>query len=142
MSITADDLRYELPASSVAARFADPRDSARMLVAPQQGELIDADVAGLPDHVRPGDVIIINSTQTRASLLHTWSEEGPRELLAIEPVSRDRWIVRLPSGHRLGRGHRLEVVGTDAAVTLLEEDARRLLDRAVRVSRSRSRAAS
>jgi S-adenosylmethionine:tRNA ribosyltransferase-isomerase len=123
VSVTAGDLAYELPSESVARHFADPRESARMLLAPKQGDLIDAHVVDLPTRVGSGDVIIINSTQSRASLLRTWTPDGPQELLVIEPVGGDRWIVRLPPGHRPERGCYLEVVGADAAVTLLEEDS-------------------
>lgn len=52
---------YELPPGRIAERPAEPRDSARMLVLDK--ELRDAGVIDLPDHLEPGDLLVVNDTK-------------------------------------------------------------------------------
>src|SRR5690606_15277246 len=54
---------FELPPERIALRPARPRDAARMLVVPGEGELLDRTVRDLPALVRAGDVLVFNDTR-------------------------------------------------------------------------------
>lgn len=122
MTIAAEDLDYALPRESIATEFAHPRDRARMLVAPADGPCVHATVADLPRFVGPGDVIVLNATQSRASRVALIGPTGPAELIAIEPVEGTRWVARLPPGLVATAGARWEIAGAAAAVTLIEPE--------------------
>ncbi len=59
------ELEYDLPASAVATRPAQPRDSARMLVVSRtdEGRIEHAQVRDLARFVRRGDVLVMNDTR-------------------------------------------------------------------------------
>lgn len=57
-----DDFDFDLPERLIATRPAQPRSSARLLVA--RGDAItDAVVRDLTDHLRPGDRLVLNDTR-------------------------------------------------------------------------------
>lgn len=58
-------LDYELPPERIATVPASPRDSARMLVVSRSdaARYEDAHVRDLPDRLRPGDVIVVNTSR-------------------------------------------------------------------------------
>ncbi len=59
-----DAFDFDLPAGSIALHPADPRDAARLLVVrPGAPPFEDAQVAALPDLLRPGDVLVVNDTR-------------------------------------------------------------------------------
>lgn len=60
-----DDFGFDLPENLIALRPAEPRDQARLLEVHPDGdpELSDGIVAGLPDRLRPGDVMVFNDTR-------------------------------------------------------------------------------
>jgi hypothetical protein len=47
---------FELPTDRIALRPARPRDAARLLFVPGQGDFADKGVLDLPDLLEPGDV--------------------------------------------------------------------------------------
>jgi S-adenosylmethionine:tRNA ribosyltransferase-isomerase len=59
-----DALDFDLPAERVATRPAEPRESAKLLVCSRRDPAmrIDARVADLPEHFRPGDLAVFNRT--------------------------------------------------------------------------------
>ncbi len=54
---------FHLPQSCIAQCPARPRDSARMLHVPASGGLDDLGVRGLPNLLKPGDVMVFNDTR-------------------------------------------------------------------------------
>lgn len=63
--LRTDDLNYDLPESSIATAPATPRDSARLLVVPNEPHA-DPDhrtVRDLPGLLRPGDLLVFNATR-------------------------------------------------------------------------------
>ncbi len=120
--ITAEDLDYELPIGAVGRALAEPREAGRLLVAPAGGPFVDATVGELWRFVGPGDLIILNATQSRASRLNVRVGEVETELLAIEPVDEWVWVVRMPADAPVKAGTMLEVAGADARITLLKPD--------------------
>jgi S-adenosylmethionine:tRNA ribosyltransferase-isomerase len=104
------DFAYELPEASIAQTPIDPRDRARLLVDRGLGESPEHRiVADLPAFVRPGDVVVVNSTRVLPARLHlTKPTGGAVEVLLLE---------RLPSGEweALVRPSRSVAPGTELA---------------------------
>ena len=57
------DFDFELPKERIALYPAEPRDSARMLVVGEGGELSDEGVRDLLHHLKAGDVLVMNDTR-------------------------------------------------------------------------------
>ena len=58
-----DDFAFDLPRELIADRPAEPRDTARLLVLPAAGGLLDRHIADLPELLRPGDLLVFNDTK-------------------------------------------------------------------------------
>ncbi|MCV6546373.1 MAG: tRNA preQ1(34) S-adenosylmethionine ribosyltransferase-isomerase QueA [Cohaesibacter sp.] len=54
---------FDLPADNIALRPHNPRDEARLLFVPKQGEFQDHKVLALPDFLEPGDALVFNNTK-------------------------------------------------------------------------------
>ncbi len=54
---------FDLPERAIALRPATPRDSARLLMIPAQGEFVHQKVSDLPSLLRAGDVLVFNETK-------------------------------------------------------------------------------
>lgn len=83
-----DGFDYPLPEGAIAQVPAEPRESARLLVAVDPGAAPDhRRVADLPDLVGPGDVIVVNETRVRPSRLRLRKATGGQvEVLLLEPT--------------------------------------------------------
>src|SRR5258708_39463779 len=57
------DFEFDLPRELIANRPAEPRDAARLLVVPAEGNFADRRIADLPDLLRPGDLLVSNDTK-------------------------------------------------------------------------------
>lgn len=114
------EVDYELPDSAIAQTPTEPRDAARLLVdggpgrAPRHGRITD-----LPSLIRPGDVVVVNTTRVLPARLRlTKSTGGAVEVLLLEPVTADErtWeaLVRpsrkVAPGTAFVAGHDLTVV--------------------------------
>src|SRR6476469_6348084 len=85
---------FDLPPERIALRPARPRDAARLLLVPGEGEFEDLGVRDLPRLLRAGDVLVFNDTRVipaqlegrrgEASIGATLHKrEGPREWQAF-----------------------------------------------------------
>src|ERR1700756_3621545 len=81
---------FHLPPENIALRPASPRDSARLLVVQEGGELRDQVVSDLPDWLRPGDQLVVNDTKVIPAQL-----SGRRIGRATEPKIEATLIKRL-----------------------------------------------
>ncbi len=54
---------FDLPTDRIALRPARPRDAARLLYVPGQGDFADQGVLDLPSLLEPGDVLVFNDTR-------------------------------------------------------------------------------
>ncbi|HEX5053462.1 MAG TPA: tRNA preQ1(34) S-adenosylmethionine ribosyltransferase-isomerase QueA [Planctomycetota bacterium] len=60
------DFDFSLPPELIAARPAEPRDSARLLVHDRRSRANEHRIfADLPDYLRPGDLLVLNDTRVR-----------------------------------------------------------------------------
>src|SRR5690606_33492568 len=88
-----EELDYDLPESAIAQTPAEPRDSARLLV--DRGDSRppdDTTVAELVDHVRPGDLVVVNNTRVlpaRVDIVR--SGGGAGEVLLLEETDDGWW---------------------------------------------------
>jgi S-adenosylmethionine:tRNA ribosyltransferase-isomerase len=100
---------YDLPPAAIAQVPAEPRDSARLLVAlggqdehPTPQHLI---VADLPDLLNRGDVIVVNTSRVMPARLRLRKETGgSAEVLLLEPAGQGTWEVLVRPGRRLAPG--------------------------------------
>ena len=136
---------FDLPPDRIALRPANPRDSARLLVA-RGAALEDRIVSELPALLRPGDVLVFNDTRVIPAQLEgrrgearvgatLHKREGPREWRAFVRNAR-----RVRTGDRIDFGSGVSAVagerGADGSLGLRfegEEPVERLLERAGRM---------
>jgi S-adenosylmethionine:tRNA ribosyltransferase-isomerase len=90
------------------------RDAVRLLaVSIPDGEIRHAGFADLPDLLEPGDLIVINTSGTRAAALRARREDGRSLTVHLSSPAPGRvdghWVVELRDGDRpLGGGHEAE----------------------------------
>lgn len=106
---------FELPEELIALRPARPRDSARLLVVPTQGELEDRVVRDAPALFRRGDLMVFNDTRVIPAALQAVrparNAEAPAvqvSLNLIERLDANSWRALAKPGKRLREGDTLE----------------------------------
>jgi len=120
-----DAFDYHLPPERIAARPAEPRESARLLVLPAVGDLDHRHIGDLPDLIAPGDLLILNDTRVIPARAFGHKASGGKvEFLLERLLDTDRALCHLRSSRspRIGAelimegGARLEVIGRDGAL--------------------------
>jgi S-adenosylmethionine:tRNA ribosyltransferase-isomerase len=114
------DFDFALPRELIADRPAEPRDSARLLVVPAEGETADRNIADLPQLLRPGDLLVFNDTKVIPARL-----VGRRGLATVEvTLARDlgggSWLAYAKGARRLHPGDRIEFAA-DLAAEMVEK---------------------
>jgi S-adenosylmethionine:tRNA ribosyltransferase-isomerase len=103
------DFAYELPEASIAQTPIEPRDHARLLV--DRGSGVPPEhriVADLPAFVRPGDVVVVNSTRVLPARLHlTKPTGGAVEILLLERLPSGEWEALVRPSRRVAPGTEL-----------------------------------
>jgi S-adenosylmethionine:tRNA ribosyltransferase-isomerase len=124
---------FDLPPELIAQRAVEPRDAARLLVAPRDaGAPTDATVADLDRFLRPGDLLVLNRTRVfPARLFGSKTSGGEVEVLLVhrEGTAGDggeRWRCFIRGRVRAGTAIRFGDLST--TVVACEEDGDRLLD--------------
>jgi S-adenosylmethionine:tRNA ribosyltransferase-isomerase len=111
------DFDYDLPEGSIAQAPIEPRDRARLLVDRGPGHAPEhRTVAHLPSLIRPGDVIVVNTTRVLPARLTVRKPTGGAvEVLLLERLATGAWeaLVRpsrkVPPGTVLTAGPDLDV---------------------------------
>lgn len=127
------DVDYELPAGAIAQAPAEPRDSARLLIdrgsgqAPEHGRVTD-----LPSLIRPGDVVVVNTTRVLPARLRlSRATGGAVEVLLLEPVDAEQrtWEALVRPSRKVAPGTALRA-GADLAVVVGEDlgEGRRVVE--------------
>jgi S-adenosylmethionine:tRNA ribosyltransferase-isomerase len=103
------DFAYELPQASIAQTPIEPRDRARLLVDRGTGAAPEhRTVADLPAFVRPGDVVVVNSTRVLPARLRlTKPTGGAVEVLLLERLPSGKWEALVRPGRRVVPGTEL-----------------------------------
>lgn len=123
---------YDLPEAAIAQTPVEPRDAARLLIDNGPGHAPDhRTVADVPSLLRPGDVVVLNTTRVLpARLLLTKLSGGAVEVLLLEPTDAEErcWEALVRPSRKVAAGTRL-VAGPDLEVVVgedLEEGRRRI----------------
>ncbi|HVE46339.1 MAG TPA: tRNA preQ1(34) S-adenosylmethionine ribosyltransferase-isomerase QueA [Acidimicrobiales bacterium] len=116
MAAGMDQFDYPLPAEAIAQEPAEPRESARLLVAGAGGEVTHRHVRDLPDLLHTGDVLVVNETRVLPARLHLRKPTGGQvEVLLLEPLQTnghsdaagEAWSALVRPGKRVAPGTRL-----------------------------------
>lgn len=111
-----DDFDYDLPEAAVAQRPAEARDAARLLVDRRARGVDHRRVADLPDLVRPGDLVVVNTTRVLPARLRLRKDTGGEvEVLLLERLPSGAWEALVRPGRRVRPGTVLRA-GDDLAV--------------------------
>lgn len=98
------DLDYELPESAIAQAPAEPRDSARLLVASGHG-FDHRTVAELDQLLDPHDVLVVNDTRVIPARLHLRKPTGGAvEVLLLEHRGDGEWEALVRPSRRVPAG--------------------------------------
>lgn len=101
------DYDYDLPEHRIAQVPMEPRSAARLLVGPGlfgDGGVRHAQVADLPDLLRPGDLLVVNETRVLPARLQLVKATGGQaEVLLLEPIDETgrAWEALVRPGRRL-----------------------------------------
>ncbi len=102
------DFDYDLPASFIAQRPAEPRDAARLMVLNRKTGEIQHDVfKNIRRYLRSGDLLILNETKVIPARLRARKETGGKaELLLLHREDSQTWEC-LVGGGGIGAGRTL-----------------------------------
>jgi S-adenosylmethionine:tRNA ribosyltransferase-isomerase len=102
---------FDLPDERIALRPASPRDSAKLLVVPSQGELEDRIVRDLPSLLEEGDVLVFNDTKVIPAQLTGIRRRGDTSAQVDATlhmrVAPERWLAFVRPGKRVAAGDRI-----------------------------------
>ncbi len=102
---------FELPEDRIALRPAEPRDSARLLVVPPEGDLLDKGVRDIPHFLRPGDVLVVNDTRVIPARLNGIRVRGQSaarmEVMLHKREGEDRWRAFMRPAKKINVGERI-----------------------------------
>jgi S-adenosylmethionine:tRNA ribosyltransferase-isomerase len=112
------DFDYDMPEGAIAQRPAEPRDAARLLVDAGAAAVEHRTVADVPRLVRPGDVLVVNTTRVLAARLHLRKPTGGEvEVLLLERLADGLWEALVRPSRRVRPGAEL-VAGGDLSVVV------------------------
>jgi S-adenosylmethionine:tRNA ribosyltransferase-isomerase len=100
------DYQFALPADLIAQVPAERRDDARLMVVDRApGTLQHTRVQELPEHLRPGDLLVVNDTKVvPARLFGRTASGGAVEVLIIRPLGGSIWLCLGKPARRLRLG--------------------------------------
>jgi S-adenosylmethionine:tRNA ribosyltransferase-isomerase len=102
---------FQLPEDRIALRPAEPRDSARLLVIPPQGPLLDRGVRDIPQFLRAGDVLVVNDTKVIPARLDGIRVRGEAvariEATLHKREGDDRWRAFIRPAKKVNIGERI-----------------------------------
>ncbi len=116
------DFDFDLPEDLIATRPVRPRPAARLLLA--EGDAIrDRHVADLPDILRAGDLLVINTTRviparlTGSRIRHSaqGTVRAQVDLTLLEPLPDGQWRALAKPLRKLAEGERIEIAEDFAA---------------------------
>jgi S-adenosylmethionine:tRNA ribosyltransferase-isomerase len=112
------DFEFDLPRDRIARFPARPRDASRLLVLPPEGPPIHGRFRGLPGHLSPGDVLVLNDTRVLpARLLGRLRGGGGAEVFLLR-ASEDgaSWEALVRPGRKLKPGAFVSLAGESAGL--------------------------
>ncbi|MBH1998403.1 MAG: tRNA preQ1(34) S-adenosylmethionine ribosyltransferase-isomerase QueA [Sphingomonadaceae bacterium] len=113
---------FDLPTENIALRPASPRDSARMLLVPADGDFGDRIVRDLPDLLRAGDVLVFNDTKVIPAQLEGVRGEARIGATLHKRLGLRQWQVFLRNAKRVRDGDRIDFGAGVAAIAGPRDD--------------------
>ena len=107
---------FELPQELIALRPARPRDSARMLLVPGEGNFADMGVRDLPKLLRKGDVLVFNDTRVIPAQLEGRRGEAKIGATLHKRIDLRRWQAFIRNAKRVREGDELTFGGGVTAI--------------------------
>ena len=124
------DFDYELPVEHIAQHPIEPRDASRLLVLDRQnGKVQHSIFRQIGDHLRPGDLLVLNQTRVIPARLfgHKLPSGGRIEVLLLHREDSLIWEVMV-GGKGLTPGKRIQIEdGPAAEIVALLDGPRRLV---------------
>lgn len=121
------DFDYFLPPELIASEPLAERADSRMLVVHRQtGEVEHHLFRELPEFLRPEDLLVLNNT--RVVPARFFSNDGTREVLRLEPMTRTLWRCMVKPGKRFKLGHSVQVGEATGTVREILENGERILE--------------
>ena len=128
------DFDFHLPDELIATRPANPRSSARLLVA-QGNEVSDGHVYDLPEWLQPGDRLVLNDTRVIPARLngrrHRDSAQGPVsaaiEATLLDPQADGTWAALIKPLKKVKLGEGIQFSDTLSATLERVEDGQAFL---------------
>lgn len=125
-----DDFNYDLPQELIAQIPAEPRDSARLLVAFRESRRVEHTIfRQIGRYLKAGDLLVVNETRVIPARLFARkaTSGGKVEILLLKKIDNLKWQV-LVGGKRVGEGTELRFgVRLRAWVTECMDGAERLI---------------
>jgi S-adenosylmethionine:tRNA ribosyltransferase-isomerase len=124
------DFDYDLPEELIAQEPPAERGSSRMLVMDRAtGAFRDDSFSGLGEHLRPGDLLVLNDSRVIPARLYAHrtlvrdreKPTGRIEVMLTEPVGDNRWRALVRPSRKVAIGERLVFPSPDRAVALEAE---------------------
>jgi S-adenosylmethionine:tRNA ribosyltransferase-isomerase len=115
-----DDFAFDLPRALIADRPAEPRESARLLVLPSSGGMLDRRIADLPELLRPGDLLVFNDTRVIPARLVGKRGAATIEITLAMEAGGGAWRAYAKGARRLHPGDRL-TFAEDFAADIVEK---------------------
>ena len=117
------DFFYELPQELIAQAPAERRDLSRLLVYDRASKSIeDRHFYDIIDYIRPGDVLVRNTTRVIPARLYANNAEtgGAMEFLLLKRVGEDEWECLVKPGRKARVGREF-IVNDELSVTILKQ---------------------
>ena len=129
-----DHFDFDLPESLIALRPAQPRDTARLLHIPAAAEMADKSVHDLPQLLRAGDALVVNTTKVIparliGTRLHTGGAGAKIEITLTERLGPVDWRCFMKPAKKVKDDDIIDFSGVEAEVSEREEGAARLVFR-------------
>ena len=99
---------FDLPPERIALRPARPRDSARLLLVPDEGPFSDLTVHNLPGLLRAGDVLVFNDTRVIPAQLEGRRGQAKIGATLHKRIDLRRWHAFIRNAKRLHEGDTIE----------------------------------
>ncbi|PSL20610.1 tRNA preQ1(34) S-adenosylmethionine ribosyltransferase-isomerase QueA [Shimia abyssi] len=128
------DFDFDLPDGLIATRPAEPRSSARLLVA-EPDRITDGVVTDLVDWLRPGDRLVLNDTKVIPARLSGYRvRRGPEgetqariEITLLEPRTGGRWAALVKPLKKIREGEEIIFAAGLKGVLEAKEDGQGVL---------------
>ena len=108
--MNTSEFDYELPQELIAQEPAEERTASRMLVVHRESGLLEhRRISDIGEYLDAGDLLVVNNTKVIPARIfgHKTATGGAIELLLLEPLADDRWLVLCRASRRPKTGTNL-----------------------------------